>query len=58
MGIHVHKGMGLVSQVFDETDIEALKGNMAIGHTRYSTAGGSKLACHASGSCRKSTKQK
>lgn len=44
MGIHVHKGMGLVSQVFDEHDIETLKGCMAIGHTRYSTAGGSKLS--------------
>jgi hypothetical protein len=44
MGIHVHKGMGLVSQVFDEKDIENLPGTMAIGHTRYSTAGGSKLA--------------
>jgi amidophosphoribosyltransferase len=43
-GIHVHKGMGLVSQVFDEHDIEQLPGNIAIGHTRYSTAGGSKLA--------------
>ena len=36
--------MGLVSQVFDEHDIEVLTGDMAIGHTRYSTAGGSKLA--------------
>jgi amidophosphoribosyltransferase len=43
-GIHVHKGMGLVSQVFDEHDIEQLPGAIAIGHTRYSTAGGSKLA--------------
>lgn len=36
--------MGLVSQVFDETDIANLTGNISIGHTRYSTAGGSKLA--------------
>lgn len=43
LGIHVHKGMGLVSQVFTESDIDSLKGNMAIGHTRYSTSGGSKL---------------
>jgi glutamine phosphoribosylpyrophosphate amidotransferase len=43
-GIHVHKGMGLVSQVFDEPDILALTGKQAIGHTRYSTSGGSKLA--------------
>ena len=25
-GMYVHKGMGLVSQVFDEKDIEMLKG--------------------------------
>lgn len=42
-GIHVHKGMGLVSQVFTEADITTLAGGVAIGHTRYSTAGGSKL---------------
>lgn len=39
-------GMGLVSQVFDEEDLAILKGHIAIGHTRYSTAGGS-LACNA-----------
>ncbi len=39
-------GMGLVSQVFDEEDLAYLRGHMAIGHTRYSTAGGS-LACNA-----------
>lgn len=43
-GVQVHKGMGLVSQVFNEDDIALLKGSQAIGHTRYSTAGGSKLA--------------
>jgi hypothetical protein len=43
MGMHVHRGMGLVSQVFTETDIEGLRGTAAIGHTRYSTAGGSAL---------------
>lgn len=42
-GVHVHKGMGLVSQVFDEADIATLSGPLAIGHTRYSTLGGSKL---------------
>jgi len=77
-GIHTHKGMGLVSQVFTEADIDALRGAcavgmrapvsggggmhlcalqmgnapstpprhagpLAIGHTRYSTSGGSKL---------------
>ncbi|HEY4513758.1 MAG TPA: amidophosphoribosyltransferase [Candidatus Paceibacterota bacterium] len=36
-----HKGMGLVSQVFLEENIKELKGHIAIGHNRYSTAGGS-----------------
>ncbi|WP_394282251.1 amidophosphoribosyltransferase [Corynebacterium sp.] len=35
----VFKDMGLVSQVFDEPTLEALQGDVAIGHTRYSTAG-------------------
>lgn len=38
-----HKAMGLVSQVYAEGDIAKLKGHIAIGHNRYSTAGGSKL---------------
>jgi amidophosphoribosyltransferase len=40
-GVHSydHKGVGLVSRVFDETAINGLKGHMAIGHTRYSTTG-------------------
>ncbi|HEY5477502.1 MAG TPA: amidophosphoribosyltransferase [Tepidiformaceae bacterium] len=42
----VRTGMGLVSQVFDEEDLAFLKGHIAIGHTRYSTAGGS-IACNA-----------
>src|SRR5690242_19002864 len=33
--------MGLVSQVFDETTLESLKGHLAIGHSRYSTTGAS-----------------
>ncbi len=37
----VYKDMGLVSQVFDETALGALTGHIAIGHTRYSTTGGS-----------------
>ena len=37
----VYKDMGLVSQVFDETALNALQGHIAIGHTRYSTTGGS-----------------
>lgn len=38
--IVVFKDLGLVSQVFDEQSLESLKGHIAIGHTRYSTAGG------------------
>ncbi|GIG28212.1 amidophosphoribosyltransferase [Cellulomonas marina] len=37
----VYKDMGLVSQVFDETALNALQGHIAIGHARYSTTGGS-----------------
>lgn len=36
-----HKGTGLVSDVFNEDVIRSLEGTTAIGHTRYSTAGGS-----------------
>jgi amidophosphoribosyltransferase len=32
--------MGLVAQVFDEQQLQALPGEVAIGHTRYSTTGG------------------
>ncbi len=39
--ILVYKDMGLVSQVFTETDLAGLKGGLAIGHTRYSTTGSS-----------------
>ena len=40
--IHIRTGMGLVSQVFDETDLGHLPGHVAIGHTRYSTTGSSR----------------
>ncbi len=39
--IHMHKGSGLVSQVFTPANLEPLKGHYAIGHTRYSTTGSS-----------------
>src|SRR5438874_5844847 len=38
-----HRGMGLVSDVFSETVLGGLPGDVAIGHTRYSTAGSSVL---------------
>lgn len=34
------KDLGLVTQVFDEAALSALKGHVAIGHVRYSTSGG------------------
>lgn len=39
--ILVYKDMGLVSQVFDEATLESLTGDVAIGHSRYSTTGAS-----------------
>ena len=39
--ILVYKDMGLVAQVFDESHLCALRGHVAIGHTRYSTTGSS-----------------
>jgi len=42
--ILVFKDMGLVSQVFDEGALEALRGHLAVGHTRYSTTGASTWA--------------
>ena len=41
--ITVHKGMGLVSQIFNDELIASLKGYIAVGHNRYSTTGGSKV---------------
>jgi amidophosphoribosyltransferase len=40
-GVVVYKELGLVSQVFDESTLASLQGELAIGHCRYSTTGGS-----------------
>ena len=40
-GITVVKEMGLVSNAFDDRTLTALSGDLAIGHTRYSTSGSS-----------------
>ena len=40
---HLHKGMGLVSQVFNQDELSSLVGTRAIGHVRYSTTGSSTL---------------
>ena len=42
--IESHKGMGLVGEVFKEEDLRRLKGNLGIGHVRYSTTGATTLA--------------
>lgn len=39
----VHRGMGLVSQVFNGEILHGLVGGMAVGHTRYSTSGSSHI---------------
>lgn len=39
--MNLHKEMGLVTQIFDERTMQALRGYSAIGHTRYSTTGAS-----------------
>ena len=44
--INVHSDMGLVTQIFREEDFYPLSGELAIGHTRYSTTGSS-LLCNA-----------
>ena len=41
--IHTIKNRGLVSEVFNEAALKILVGNMAIGHNRYSTAGGDSI---------------
>jgi amidophosphoribosyltransferase len=40
---YVHRAMGLVADVFGEKTLEKLPGRYAIGHVRYSTAGGSEM---------------
>ncbi|MEW6284448.1 MAG: class II glutamine amidotransferase, partial [Candidatus Eremiobacterota bacterium] len=41
--VRIHKGLGLVSHVFDEQSLAPLTGDFAIGHTRYSTTGSHSL---------------
>ncbi|KGT72895.1 amidophosphoribosyltransferase, partial [Bradyrhizobium japonicum] len=38
-----HRGMGLVNEAFGKGDLEKFRGHIAIGHTRYTTAGSSKI---------------
>src|SRR3989338_11213641 len=46
--LKIHKGTGLVAQVFREKDFLHLKGNLAIGHNRYATSGRSRSEEHTS----------
>jgi amidophosphoribosyltransferase len=41
--LHPYKAMGLVADIFTEEVLTSLRGILAIGHTRYSTAGDSAL---------------
>ncbi|MEM9092165.1 MAG: amidophosphoribosyltransferase [Cyanobacteria bacterium P01_F01_bin.53] len=42
--VHLHKEMGLVSQVFSDDILKEMPGQLAVGHTRYSTTGSSHVA--------------
>ncbi len=42
--VHSEVGMGLVADIFDEERLSKLKGHLAIGHNRYSTAGQSHIS--------------
>lgn len=41
--VFFHKDLGLVSQVFNEEVLKKLKGDIAVGHTRYSTTGSNNI---------------
>lgn len=41
--LRVHRSMGLVADIFTEEVLASMRGILAIGHTRYSTAGDSAL---------------
>jgi len=41
--LHIEKSIGLVADIFSEKRLKRLPGNIAIGHNRYSTAGGGGL---------------
>jgi len=46
-GLRIHRGLGLVKEVFSERDLQDLFGSVGIGHNRYSTTGSSTLEnCH------------
>ncbi len=42
-GIDIHKGMGLVTEAFTKESLIKLKGDIGIGHVRYSTCGDTRI---------------
>ncbi|QTM98208.1 amidophosphoribosyltransferase [Sediminibacillus dalangtanensis] len=38
--LHLHKGNGLINDVFQQDEFSRLRGNAALGHVRYATQGG------------------
>ena len=42
--VKLHRGMGLVSETFNEPSLASLVGDVAVGHTRYSTMGSTVIA--------------
>ena len=42
-GARLHKGIGLVADVFDASRLAELPGSSSVGHVRYSTAGGGRV---------------
>jgi amidophosphoribosyltransferase len=42
--LFARKGRGLVREVFQQPDMETLRGNVGIGHVRYPTAGGDSMS--------------
>ena len=44
--VRVHADMGLITQIFNEENLAQLPGDIAVGHNRYSTTGGS-IACNS-----------
>lgn len=37
----MHKGMGMINNIFNDENMKRLSGNLGIGHTRYSTSAAS-----------------
>lgn len=40
---NVHKGMGMINNLFTDDTMKKLKGNLGIGHNRYSTSAASEM---------------